>query len=170
MNDFFQNTNAKKTLANRAALIAVEKKENSSVAKSSILIFEVDANQKYGIAYDAIDKVISYQKVTPIPGVNSLFSGLIYHNAEVWPIVNSNELFGSKKSPNHLNFILLQSGGYRYGLAVGKIVGTHFFDEADELIHFPVKNDNQSNFVQGIYHNEIALVNITAVFTRLNAL
>lgn len=169
-NDSLDTARARQILAKRATLIAKEKIETSEAIKSAVLVFGVGSNQKYGIVYEAIDKVITEQSITPVPGANPLFAGLIYHNAEVWTVIDSDVLFNCAQRGDTLNFVLLRVGTYRYALSVGTIIGQVPYDESIELIHFSTENARQQSFVRGVYKTDITLVDIMAVFNILNTI
>jgi chemotaxis signal transduction protein len=169
MDNLLKNSHSKKILAERAALIATEKNNVSLTEHSSILVFEVGAKQKYGMPYTAVDKVIPSQKITPVPGVNPFFSGIIYNNSEVYPIVNTFKLLNCTEFDEETNFILLHTSSYRYGFKVGAIIGRTLYDKSEELVNFHTDTKKQS-YILGIYQTDVALVDMKAIFNILNTI
>ncbi|KTD09424.1 chemotaxis protein CheW [Legionella jamestowniensis] len=170
-NKHLESSKAKQVLAARAKLIAKKKMDVSSTSDAAILVFYVGAEQKYAIPYTAIDKVVSAQKTIVIPGVNPLCSGLLYHNAEIWPVVNLDVLLNCKETETVSNFILLQDRQYHYAFRIGTIIGQVEYDESITLDHLSAgESEQQSSSILGIYQADIALLNIEAIFKLLGTI
>ncbi|MBX9704104.1 MAG: chemotaxis protein CheW [Silvanigrellaceae bacterium] len=163
-----QGDKAKETLAYRRELIAKEKAAFSAVAETAILVFYVGEKQKYAMPYAAIDKVIAAQKITSIPGLSSLFSGLIYHNAEIWPVINLKILLGCQQTDTANNLILLHEDKHQYALSIGAIVGQESFDESMLQPGFSAEEEGTPSYISGIYQTDIALLDINAIFKILH--
>ena len=168
--DSLENGIAKQILKDRALLIAQEKAETTTTTGSSLLVFQVGREQKYAIPYPAIDKVISEQKITPVPGVNPLFSGLLYYNAEVWPVISASVLFECKQPEIANDFILLRQNSNRYALSVEAIIGQIIYDELTELTQLSAEGTSKPSFIQGVYQTDITLVNPDVIFTLLETI
>jgi chemotaxis signal transduction protein len=163
------NEQEEQILTNRAEEIAREKMQLLDISTASILAFKVGKDQKYAIEYGAIEKVILDQKITPIPGVTPLLSGLIYHNSEIWPVVNLKILLNCESSDEEHNFILLRNKAYRYAFAVGAIIGQMKFDATADIVTLPTTQDLQETYIQGIYQENIALINISSILKLLES-
>lgn len=171
-NDPLLNDKEKQILAQRARLIATEKKDLTAVSgtNTNLLVFHVGEEQKYALPYDAIDKVIVHKKIRPIPGVNPLFLGLLYHNSEIWTVIDLRQLLGCKFSDSLTHFILLDEHQRRYALCVGTIVGSIIYDESIDLIQFSLDEAKQQSFVRTVYSNEIAVLDKELIVKTLESI
>ncbi|MCW8451568.1 chemotaxis protein CheW [Legionella quinlivanii] len=158
---------AKKILADRAALMARKEREVNTHATSNLLVFYVGEDQQYALDYESIDKVILSHKITPVPGVNPLFSGLLYHNTEAWVVVNLHQLLIGKSAESFSHFILLSEDHYRIALSADTIVGQISYDETVELIQLTL-SENRQSYVRGIYKNNIAILDKKSIIDLLN--
>lgn len=153
---------SKAILAERARFIAKEIEEMTISSSTNLLVFAL-GEQKYAMAYHVIDKVIPEQTITAVPGNMPFFSGLIYYNAEMWPVVDLSQLLGCKQPALTQNLILLHDGKIRFALAVGTIIGQITYDESLGLISLPSKH----RYITGIYDNDVALIDLAAIFNVL---
>ncbi|WP_419419247.1 chemotaxis protein CheW [Legionella sp. D16C41] len=166
-NDQLNSPDAKAILARRKAVVAEEKLDYISQKNNFILVFKVDELQKYALSYTQIEYVIPYQQTTAVPGADPIFSGVIYYNNEVWPVISCHRLFKMQDQETVSFFILCRKDMQRLALSVNKIVGQLSLKENEEL--FPLVNEkvNKNSYVQGIYQIDIALIDLDAIFNIL---
>lgn len=160
---------AKKILAERAARFAIEKAELTATTQSTLLVFNIGKEQKYAVDFDAVERIIPAQSIRVVPGVNPLFSGIIYHNAEFWPVVNLRVLFDCKQLDIENNFILLYDAPYRYALAIGVVIGQMIYDKANDLAHFSNEEATKHAYLLGIYQSDTAVIDISTILNLLRS-
>lgn len=170
MNDSFFETE-KNLLAQRAKRFAKEKVEQSQALKESsiILVFNLGDDQKYAIYSDDIERIFPYQKITSIPLINPLFSGLIYSNSECIPVINLSAILGCKKIDT-MNFIIVTNEKYHYAFSVGFIIEQILIDKSEQLIQLPVTSEEENHYVLGVFKPDISILNISAIFKLLESL
>jgi chemotaxis signal transduction protein len=159
------NEKAKKILAERAARFALEEIELTETKHSKLLVFNLGKEQKYAVDFDVIERVIPQQNVRLVPDTSPLFSGIIYHNAEFWPVINLNTLFNCKQENNEENFILIYDEPYRYAFRIGTFLGQMNYDKSDELTQ--LSDDDSNAHLLGIYKADVAVVNISTILNLL---
>ena len=157
-------------LAARATFIARETVELKTRATTSLFVFSMGDKQKYGIDQGRVDKVIIGQHVTIVPGVNPLLSGLLYHDAEIWPVINTSVLLNCRQTNPEANFILFSDGSYRYALSIGLIIGQIPYDQSAELTCLAQENTLQHRYVLGVYQSDIALLDLSAILNVLKSM
>jgi hypothetical protein len=142
---------------------------SSSVSDSNLLVFQIGNEQKYAMDYALIDRVITDQTIVPVPGINPLFSGLLYYKAELWPVINTRVLFQCPLTNGENNFILLHDDLHRYAFSVGTIIGQISYDCPIELTYpFPVESP-QHSCTMGLYPPDITIVNISTILNLMES-
>ncbi len=152
----------------RAALLAKPLAVYTSVSER-LLIFHLGENQKYALLHQDVERIIVKQKITPIPGLPSLFAGLIYYNSEVWPVIDLHGLFDIKKKADMTNFILIANKTHHYALLVGRIIGQIAYDKTIGLTHLSQNMAADKRPIQGIYQGDITLIDMLAILNLLES-
>lgn len=165
-----ENDKAQQILTHRAELIAREKRESSTTSDAAILVFHIGKTQKYAIPYSAIHKVVQEQKLTMVPGVNPVCSAILYHNAEIWPVINLSVLLNCQEVDTPTHFILLQDAPYHYAFSVGTIIGQVSYDESVVLERLSRGDVSKPTHVLGIYQTDIVILDINAIFKVLKSI
>lgn len=155
---------AQQILAERAQSLAQHTTQVQSIEITNWLLFQVDKNQKYAVEYTLIDRVILNKKITTIPGVPSLFSGLIYHNSEIWPVINLHILLECQLDETKSHFILVYTKSHRYAFAVGDILGQIKYDPSIKLTSLPQR---KNNYIRGVYQSDIAFIEMSSILNLL---
>jgi chemotaxis signal transduction protein len=163
---FLDNEKAKKKLTDRAAQFAINKSELTTANHATLLVFNIGKEQKYGIDFDAIERVIPHQNVQTIPSLVPLFSGLIYYNAEFFPVVNLKTLFRCNETDTENNFILLYNGSQHYALTIGAVVEQLTYNKLD-LFHPSTEEDSQNPYLLGFYKCDIAVIDAATILKLL---
>lgn len=99
------------------------------------MVFKIGKEQQYALDFDVIDRIIHDRPITPVPGIHPLFSGLLYYNTEIWPVINLKVLFNCKTPDQENNFILLYEG--TQGFALSAAAMNH---ETNEILYERVFN------------------------------
>jgi chemotaxis signal transduction protein len=166
-NDNLQTQKTKLILKNRAQALSKKIDLKSTRNITSILVFDIGTQDKYGIRFSNIEKVIESSVITPIPLAPEAFSGLLYYNSEVWPVISLRKLFLSKSNDVSLsnNFILINNDIGRFALEINQISEQKTFDELETLT--TLANENNT-FFHGIYQSEITILNINSILKHIN--
>lgn len=155
---------AQKILTERAQLVAQKKTQIHSIETRNWLLFHVDKNQKYAVEYLLIDRVILNKKITPIPGISPLLSGLIYHNSEIWPVINLHVLLQCEQDKAKSHFILVYTKTHRYAFWVGDIIGQIEYDPSIKLTTLP---QTENHYIRGVYQSDIAFIEMSSILNLL---
>lgn len=157
-----------KILQQRAELLSKIKSNETKQSTATLLVFDVGSTEKFGIEFTAIEKVIEQEKITPMPNVNKLFSGLLYYDSQVWPVIKGSLLF-TKSTDAIFNehIILLKLHDTKIAIQINKILNQVLYSGEEHLVRMP---NNENNFINGIYHSDISLININAIFEYINTI
>lgn len=160
-------------LERRAKELAKEIKQNIQDEKGSsflIFCFGQSLDEKYALSYQYVDKVIALQSRTLVPGLPDIFLGVTYHNAQIWPVINTEFLLGcsSNKSSQSEYIILLRDGASRYALVVDYVFGHKYLDLGSSMTHINRDKEATSKYVLGVCQNDISVLNDKAILNYLN--
>lgn len=161
-----EHNNTQSILDKRAKQLAREVEDSALVESSTILLFTLGLHQKYALRYHPVLRVNKIDKITQIPNLHPLFMGVIYTNAEVWPVIHGVQLYqteaGSDFTPNYL--IFLQKDKQKYALAVDTVIGLTPFNQNQKLTKFEYRELDKKKLIDGVYGEDIALINIDKTF------
>jgi len=152
-------------LAKRAEELAREKDDTALVDTSTILAFSLGTEEVYALPYQDVFKVCNMVPITPVPAIHPIFLGLVYLNAEVWPVVELNKLLNLKQNDDYEMLILLKQQQTRIALAISEIKGLVQYDGDVTLTH--ESKDAEEGLIKGIYRSEIAIVNNDKLFQKM---
>lgn len=153
-------------LHNRAIQLAKLSDSTALVESSTILVFQLGEEQKYGIPYYPIQRVSKLERISPIPNLSTLFMGIVQLNSEAWPVVNAAELFdlSTKQSFTPEFLILMVKEDIQFALATSMVIGLVPFNKKAELSHFDHGEKTESSLIKGIYEQDISLIDIETTF------
>ncbi|MDF1757847.1 MAG: CheW domain-containing protein [Legionellaceae bacterium] len=139
---------------------------------SSFLIFALgqDMGEKYALSYQYVDKVVALPTLTRVPGIPNVFLGVTYHNAQIWPVIDTDVLLGisTNKLEQSEYIILLRDGKSRYALTVDYVFGHEYLDLESSLTQINRDKESASKYVLGICGTDISVLNDKAVINFLN--
>tara|TARA_R110000868_G_scaffold255991_1_gene512669 strand:- start:76 stop:633 length:558 start_codon:yes stop_codon:yes gene_type:complete len=167
-----------KVLKARASELAKNLTNHDSQKQTtSFLVFCLGDEEKYAIAYDKIERVCTLTSLTRLPGIASFFSGVTYHNARVWPVIDMEKFlhisfknhFSAQKiqEPDHL--ILLQDGAHGYALSVKSVIG-HMQLDVSEIATRPGKKEETNAYILGVCLSDITVIDDQAMLEHMNHL
>ena len=164
-----QSESAQLILKERAKILARSETKKSNNDSSIVFVFHVGDVEKYGLKFSSIEKVIEKESITKLPGNQSVFSGLLYYNSEVWPVINAQKLFSLNQNSTALeeNLVLIRNPLGRFALEINKVAEQVLLDES---ISLTILANNQHELIQGIYQTDIAMIDIDAIFNYTNTL
>lgn len=161
----------KQILRERAVALAKKNSRVSTQVQLSFLVFHLGKQEPYALPYEHIEKVTSLESLTPIPGAPPLFLGITYHNAQIWPVINT-EILLSFRAIKHdtppEQLILLSRGDARYSLAVRHVVGHQQLNSSN--IVPSTKIGTSAQYITGIYRPNMTIVNNMAILDFLDSL
>lgn len=166
-NDFFNDPKNQAILASRKAILAQKSNNLIKQYNQELLLFRVDNIQRFGLAFELVDRVISSNTLTFIPGIPKIFLGVFHYNSEIWPVVDTGQLLGTEKSGKPSYYILCKQGSWQLAFAVQDILGECPYIDTEELDHLLDKSYSETNFLKGIYQTDVAIINLSAIFKSL---
>lgn len=170
-----ENEADQKILKKRAQDLSKRLFKQNTGAATSFLAFSLGLNEKYAISYEKIERVDTLTKLTNIPGISSCFTGIVYHNASVLPVLNLGKLLGICEHPSdethdqytQSNIIILNTGSHRYALSVKYVIGYMQLDVSN--IHIRPGNDEKTSaFISGVCQSDITIIDEQAIIDHIN--
>ncbi|MDX2345783.1 MAG: CheW domain-containing protein [Legionella sp.] len=155
----------------RAKELAKILDDKTKRAGTSFLVFCLGTgkNEKYALPYQHIEKVVPLHRLTVIPGAPNLFLGITYHNAEVWPVINTEVLLGfdsEKMQPEYV--LLVRDGVYRYALAVRYILGHQHLEVEKNMTQLAGNQVKKNRYILGVWQSDISVIDDKAMFNFMN--
>jgi len=154
----------------RAHDLAKERKDRSQEIGSSFLVFSLAYEEKYALAYQHIEKVIALPILTSVPGLSPVFLGVTYHNAQVWPVINLEQLFNlasvEEEVPEYI--VLLRDGVRHYALAVRHVFGHMQLDTTTVASSLSGITGTNASYIIGVCQSDIAVIDDKAMLTFMN--
>jgi len=143
--------------------------ENEIEEGRLLLTFSV-SDEKYALDDNVIDSVIDVTHVTPLPFIPDGFSGMIYHAGQDWLALNTGAFFQEMTAEPFLHFILVRLEQFRLAFGCHDIIGQISYYKDDELLQLNTKQMRRSEFIQGIFNQDIAFIHHKALLHWLDHL
>lgn len=163
------NASEKAILKARAHELAKPREDSKTIAKERSFIcfcLGLEQDEKYALSYRYVERVVALQALTPIPTGPAMLLGITYHNAEIWPVIDTEVLFdfscGGTIEPEYI--VLIKQGSHHFALATRYIVG-HVQLGTDKLSLLAGKKNK--SYTLGVYPPDIAIIDDTAIFNVL---
>jgi len=161
-----------KILKMRAHDLAKNSSRESTSQVKSYLVFCLGQDEKYAISYEKIERVRALTTLTSIPGISSFFSGVTYHNARVWPVIDMEALLDistsdSEDAKTSESLVLLRDGAHGYALSVKHVIG-HMQLDVSEAAARPGKKEKTSAYILGVCQSDITIIDDKAIIEFIN--
>ena len=154
-------------LQRRAEILAKPLTETNIESGDLLLAFYI-GKEKYALQTNGVVKVIPYQKITTFQFIPDIFSGIIYYNGILWPVLQCKKLFKQDAcfEKMSLNIVLLCYQENYLALQVDEIIGQYPCDKTAVLKKL-ITEQAIKEVIDGVYENDVALINLGALYELL---
>jgi len=153
--------------ANQIAQVKIKEIQEYDVV--SYIQFRLGKNEHYGIPYKSTIEVIQNALITFVPSSHNFIAGVINRRGMLINVIDLKTLFGMSESdkPTYSNIIVVKNNLMQVGFLVDSIKGSDHYSK--EKLDPPIAADNaiKSNFIIGLHHGSIAIINIDIVLSEI---
>lgn len=157
----------KQSLVERTVILSRKEKIIKTVNDDSMMVFFIGEQQKYGIDYKMVDKVVFNLNPVKIPDLNGLIDSIIYYRSELIPVVKLSMLLEINYDRDDRNYVFIKHLNQRYALEVNEIVGQKEFNNNQAINEFSTHKGLNSTYTLGIYDKDIAVIDIEKVLNTI---
>ncbi len=157
----------------RAKELAKPFQDKTKKKGQSFLVFCLGEgkDENYALAYTHIEKVVPLNHLTEVPGASSLFLGVTYHNAEVWPVIDTEVLLGFQLETMQPEYVLLvRDGAYRYAFAVRYVLGHQQLSLEKGMTQLSGRDEKAKPYISGIWKKDTCVLDDKAILRFMNQL
>jgi len=121
--------------------------------------FRLD-NETYGINVMAVQEVLRYTEIAPVPGSPSYVMGIINLRGNVVSVINTRLKFGLQEEEisEHTRIVIIEAGRHVVGILVDSVAEVVYLRQSEVETAPSVGNDDSAKFIQGVCHKNDELL------------
>ena len=118
------NEARRRTLRERARLLAVAPQQEAAGEALELLIFEL-ARESYAVETAFVREVLTLKDLTPVPCTPRFVLGVINVRSEICPVIDLKRLFGlpERGLTNATRAVIVRHGGIEFGIVADVVIG-----------------------------------------------
>jgi chemotaxis signal transduction protein len=148
--------------ANRLAQPIIKLEENR---EEMILVFCI-GQEKYAIEMQNVIRILEKRKVTPFPFFPPIFSGLLYYDGTLFPVIVPKNVLQSESESESVSchIILIQCFEKSIAFPVDEIIGRFPYKKEKKLVQLYVNKQKHRSIVDGVYDRDISVISMKKLF------
>ena len=121
--------------------------------------FRLD-NETYGINVMAVQEVLRYTEIAPVPGSPAYVMGIINLRGNVVSVINTRLRFGllEEEISEHTRIVIIEAGMHVVGILVDSVAEVVYLRQSEIETAPSVGNDDAAKFIQGVCHKNDELL------------
>lgn len=149
-------------LQRRAELLASRKIERKDLELQQFLRFRLGPCEWYGIPYQWLDELLLATGVAQVPGTPAFIHGVINYQSELLTVLDLKYFFHTRSqvADQDARIVLVKSQGLHLGLLVDEVAGNEWYSPADLALPLASADVVNSDYVKGIHHGNVTLLNL----------
>ncbi len=166
------NDNELSILQERSTQIAkIEIKRIQEKDTFHYIHFKLGDDEQYGIPYQVTKEVIHNMPITYVPSTFDFIAGVINRRGILINVIDLKKFFNLTKSTTSTNpnIIIVQYKSIQVGFSVDAIQGSGFCSREKLDAPIPSNNAIKPGYIMGLFHGEIAIINMEAIILELEA-
>lgn len=152
----------------RALQYAKENKKNNKHHDQSYILFKLK-NECFGVSIHDCQRVLTYQKVTPIPFSKSYIKGILHYYGRLISTVDLLHFFGYAEtiiSPDQ-PVIVIKNNNVLFAILADQIMGINHYSENELSSALSDEFTKNKKYVLGIQNGNIAIINTEIIKNEL---
>ena len=156
---------AARILKERAKALARPRETVAASVEGPELVVFTLAGERYGVETAHVQDVAPLRGLTPLPGVPSLFPGVVLHRGRVLPVVDLRRLFdlAGRDVPEGSRLIVAEAAGMIFGLFADTVAGVVRADAPGMTSPPEGRSDDRQSLIRGVTGEMIAVLDLEAL-------
>lgn len=162
---------ARKILAERASLNALEKHDNATQKNGLPYIkFSLGSDEIYGIPFNCTKGVVDSSEYVKPPCTSNIISGVINFRGLLVSIIDLRALLSVESTAGTKGPLILvaDNKNLTYALSVNQINGSDQYFTDDEFVQTHLMSKGRvSGFISGIHKGSVAILDVNAIISSI---